>query len=90
MSDFGHASRNYATAAVSDVRERLSELVDEVSSTGSDVVITRHGRPSAVLLGYDDYESLIETVNVLSDASLMSAIAEGESELAAGDLEPLD
>jgi len=90
MSDSGHTIRVPATAAVSDVRERLSEIVEEVSATGSDMVITKHGRPTAVLLGFDDYESLIETVNVLSDEALMAAIAEAEREVAAGELEPLD
>ncbi|MDA2989085.1 MAG: type II toxin-antitoxin system Phd/YefM family antitoxin [Actinomycetota bacterium] len=90
MSDSGHTIRTQATAAVSDVRERLSEVVEEVSATGSDMVITKHGRPAAVLLSFDDYESLIETVNVLSDDALMAAIAEAENEVAAGELEPLD
>jgi antitoxin YefM len=90
MNQLGQVSRDQAVAAVSDVRERLSELVDEVSTTGSDVVITKHGRPAAVMLGYDEYESLIETVNILSDGAAMAALAEAEDDLMRGDLVPLD
>jgi prevent-host-death family protein len=90
MNQLGQVSRDQAVAAVSDVRERLSEIVDEVSSTGSDIVITKHGRPAAVLLGFEDYESLIETVNILSDSAVMAALAEAENDLETGDLVPLD
>ncbi len=71
---------------LTEARNRLSEIVDEVTATGSELVITRHGRPAAVVMGYDDYESLIETLNILSDAETMKALAEAEDDLAAGHL----
>jgi len=37
----------------------------------------------AVLLSHDEYESLIETLNILSDDDTMSAIAEAEAEFGA-------
>ena len=43
----------------------------------------------AVVISYDEYESLIETLNILSDAETMSALAEAESELDTGDIEVL-
>jgi antitoxin YefM len=48
------------------------------------VVITKHGRPAAVMLSLDDLESLEETLAVLTDAELMSAIHEAGAEVAAG------
>jgi prevent-host-death family protein len=75
---------------LTEARNRLSEIVEDVTSTGTEFVISRHGRPAAVVLGYDEYEALLETLNVLSDADTMNALAEAESDLAAGDLTPLD
>ena len=75
---------------LTEARNRLSEIVEDVTSTGSEFVISRHGRPAAVVLGYEEYESLLETLNILSDADTMSALAEAEADLAAGDLTPLD
>lgn len=78
------------TVPLTELRDRLSDVLDEVSSTGTEFVITRHGRPVAVVLGYDEYESLIETLNVLGDPDAMAAIAEGQAELdsrTAGDTE---
>ena len=46
--------------------------------------ITRHGLPVAVVLSHDDYESLIETLNVLSDEQAVAAIGEAEADLRAG------
>ena len=75
---------------LTEARSRLSEIVDEVASTGSAIEISRHGRPVAVVLGYDEYESLIETLNILTDEATMDAIAEAERDIAAGDLTELD
>lgn len=68
---------------LTQARNRLSEIVDEVTSTGSELVITRHGKPAAVVIGYEDYQSLIETLNILSDSQTMKALAEAEDDLAA-------
>ena len=75
---------------LTEARNRLSEIVEDVTSTGSEFVISRHGRPVAVVIGYEEYESLIETLNILSDVDTMGALAEAEADLAAGDLTPLD
>ena len=51
------------TAPLTEVRDRLSEIVDDVCSGAAAWVITRHGRPAAVIMSYDEYESLVETLN---------------------------
>ena len=75
---------------LTEARSRLSEIVDEVASTGSTVEISRHGRPVAVVMGYEEYESLLETLNILADEATMDAIAEAERDIAASDLTELD
>jgi antitoxin YefM len=47
-----------------------------VESTHERVVITKNGRPAAVLISYEDLESLEETLEVLSDPDAVRAIAE--------------
>ena len=39
-----------------------------------------------VLMGYEEYESLLETLNILSDPATMVAFTEAERDLAAGNL----
>jgi len=77
-------------APLTEVRDNLSEFVDDVTATGADLIITKHGRPAVVMVGFDEYEALIETLNILSDADTMAAIDEAESDAEAGDLVDLD
>ena len=75
---------------LTEARSRLSEIVDEVTSTGSTIEISRHGRPAAVIMSSEEYESLLETLNILADDATMAAIAEAERDVAAGELFELD
>ena len=78
------------TLPLSDVKARLSELVDRVQREDDRVVVTRNGRPAAVLVSPDDLESLEETLAVLSDPELMRQIRESKQDIAAGNVYTLD
>lgn len=67
-------------AALTEARDRLSEIVDQVAASSDVFTITKHGRPLAVILGFEEYESLIETLNILSDGDTMDAIDEARDE----------
>jgi prevent-host-death family protein len=68
------------TLPLADVRDRLSPIVNSVETTHERVVITKNGRPSAVLISYEDLESLEETVEILSDRGVAQAIRESLSD----------
>lgn len=75
------------TTSLADAKNRLSELVNAVQGTWERVTITKNGRPAAVLIAVEDLESLIETLEVLSDPAAMAAIEEsraGGGELTTG------
>jgi prevent-host-death family protein len=74
------------SAPLTEVRDNLSEFIDEISQHGSDLVITKHGKPVAVVVGHEEYEALLETLNILSDTDTMAALAEAEADVAAGRL----
>ena len=72
---------------MADAKNRLSELVSAVQGTWERVTITKNGRPVAVLMAVEDLESLVETLEILSDPDAMAAIAEdraGAGELTTG------
>jgi antitoxin YefM len=50
-----------------------------VQGTWERVTSTKNGRPAAVLIAPDDLDSLVETVEILSDPEAMAAILEAES-----------
>ena len=64
-----------------DVKNRLSEVVDQVEREHDRVVITKHGRPAAVLVSIADLESLEETLDVLSRPKLIAQIRDSLDEL---------
>jgi antitoxin YefM len=65
------------TLSLSDAKAKLSGLVDAVSRRDEEVIITKNGRPVAVLVSADVYESWQETHAVRSDAGLMHEIKAG-------------
>lgn len=75
-----------STEALRAVKDRFSEYVDRVERHHERVVVTRNGRPAAVLISVADLESLEETLDVLSDPDAMAAIREAEAEVARGEV----
>ena len=73
--------------ALRDVKNRLSEVVDQVEREHDRVVITRHGKPAAVVISTDDLASLEETLEVVSRPKLLAQVRESLTEIAAGDAE---
>ena len=67
--------------SVSEAKMKLSGLIDTVNATDEEVVITKNGRPAAVLVSQEEFESLKETVAVRSDSALMKEIKKGLRDL---------
>ena len=78
------------TVPVREFRSHLADLLDEVADRREHVTITRHGRPSAVVIPINEYESLEETAEILSDDDTLAAIRRGLDDIAAGDEVGLD
>lgn len=75
--------------SLADVKNRLSEVVERLEREHGRVVITKHGRPAAVVLSLADLEGLEETLEVLSDPGLMRRVRKGDAEIERGESETL-
>jgi antitoxin YefM len=73
------------TMSLAAVKARFSELVDLVERQQDRVVVTRNGKPAAVLISADDLESLEETLAVMSDRSIAAQLRESQKALVAGE-----
>ncbi|HUF85645.1 MAG TPA: type II toxin-antitoxin system Phd/YefM family antitoxin [Acidimicrobiia bacterium] len=69
---------------LAEIKKRLSEIVDGVEQRHDRVLLTRNGRPAAVILSPDDLESLEETLEILSNPEAMREIREAEAEIDRG------
>jgi prevent-host-death family protein len=65
------------TLSVSEAKIKLSALVDMVTSTDEEVAITKNGRPAAILVSPDEYESWKETIAIRTNQELMEEIKKG-------------
>ena len=65
------------TLSLSEAKMKLSGLIEKVSDTDEEIIITKNGRPAAVLVSPDEFESWKETIAVRSDTSLMQEIRKG-------------
>ena len=59
------------TLSLSEVKTRLPELIAGVQNREEEVVVTKNGRPAAILINVQEYARLKETLDVLSDPALM-------------------
>jgi len=75
-----------STESLRSVKDRFSEFVERVERHHERVVVTRNGRPAAVLVSPEDLASLEETLDVLSNPGAVAELAESEAALAVGDV----
>lgn len=69
------------TLSLSEAKMKLSGLVNTVCATDEEVVITKNGRPAAVLVSPSEFEGWKETIRIRSDSALMGEIKKGLSSL---------
>ncbi len=73
-----------------EARARLTELLDDVETRHEHVVITRKGRPAAIVVSPEEWEALEETLEILQDEDLLGALHESDEDAKAGRLFSLD
>ncbi len=74
---------------LADVKNRLSEVIERLEREHGRIVVTKYGRPTAVLLSVEDLESLEETLEILSTPRLLEEIRKGDRDVKAGRAERL-
>jgi prevent-host-death family protein len=78
------------TLSLADARANLSKLVESALTTHERFEVTRNGDRVAVLLSADDYDALLETVDILSRPTEVDSIRRGLADVEAGDLVSVD
>lgn len=74
------------TLSLADARASLSKHIDSAVSTNERFEITRNGRRVAVLLSAEDYDSLLETLDILGNPEEVAALRTALAELEAGEV----
>lgn len=69
---------------VTVVKRRLLELLKQLQELKGTIAITKNGLPAGVLMSMDDYESLMETIEILANPATMKALRQSLNDRMAG------
>jgi antitoxin YefM len=72
------------TRSLADAKAHLSEIIDLVERQHERVIITRHGKPAAIIMSPDDLEGLEETLDILSTPGALEEIRAADADVRAG------
>lgn len=72
--------RAKTTIPITEARKRIFDIAEEVQKPGVYYTFTEKGRPKAVFMSYDEFDSLMETLEILSDPKIMKSIKQAEDE----------
>ena len=73
---------------ITETRKQLLNLPEQL--TDEPIIITKHGKPAMVALGYEQFESIMETLEVLSDPELMDILRQSLTQADQGETVALD
>ncbi len=74
------------TVPLSEAKAHLARLLKETEELGERFTITRSGRPAGVLISAEEYDGLMETLEILADPALMRGLRRGLADAEAGRL----
>jgi len=69
------------TMTLKELRPELPKVIEQIDQKLDRYVITKRGKPVAVMLGVDDYESLIETLDITADKDTMKRLRKADEEI---------
>lgn len=73
---------------ITEAREALTSLPDKLHATHETITVTRRGKPVLAILSWEEYESLVETLEILSDEEQMAFLRQGIADMRQGKLIP--
>lgn len=74
------------TINLSEAKDKLSKLVKDTAETNRSIVISVNGRNQVVLISMEEYESLMETIEILKDQSLVKKIMSSMEDIRKGNV----
>jgi antitoxin YefM len=69
--------QNMDTLSLSEAKAKLSSLVDRVNNLDEEIIITKNGRPAAVLVSSEEFEGWKETISIQSNPDFVKEIKKG-------------
>lgn len=74
------------TVSLKEARAKFSTLVDKADRLSERFVVTKNGMPKAVVMSADEFDSWVETLELLSNPRAVKALEQGLKQAKAGKL----
>jgi len=78
------------TISITEARKRIFEIAEEVQKPDKYFTLTENGRPKAVLMSAEEFDSIMETIDILSDPNALESIKKAEDEYKKGEYQTWD
>ena len=78
------------TMPVTEAKQKFTEIVRGVEDCFDRYLVTKNGKDAAVVMSSEEYESLLETLDVLASKKEMRALLEASSQSQRGETIALD
>lgn len=72
------------TLSLKELRPGLPKVIERIDGKLDRYVITKRGKPVVVMLSVEDYEALMETLDILADPEAMAGLRQGEEDIRKG------
>jgi prevent-host-death family protein len=73
------------TRSLADAKSHFSEIIDLVEKQHERVIVTRNGKPAAIIVSPEELEALDETLDILSTPGALEEIRQAEKAIDSGD-----
>ena len=73
-----------------EARKNFFKIIGKIDKPNQAYTITLDGKPKAVILSFDEYDSWLETLEILNDPKLMDEIQQAKQDFAKGEYIPLE
>lgn len=75
---------------ITEARARLTQIANDLVDSQDTVTVTNRGKPMMTLIGYEMYESIMESLEIMSDPELMAQLRKSLVEARSGDVIDLE
>lgn len=72
--------------SVTETRSTFLPLINRVEGELYRFMVTKHGKPVAVVLSYEEYSRMVETLRLIEDRELTRDIKQGTAEMKQADM----
>ncbi len=72
--------------SITEARKNFLPLINRVEYELYRFMVTKHGKPVAVIISYEEYSRMVETLRLIEDRELAHEIKQGSDEVEQGNV----